>query len=86
MLTLDKDGAELYDYTEDKTYFSRGVETEEVSSVGAGDSMCACFLYNYLKGEPLQVCLEKANIMGAYVVSKKEAIPDYTGELISKVK
>ena len=86
LLTLDKDGAELYDYTEDKTYFSRGVETEEVSSVGAGDSMCACFLYNYLKGEPLQVCLEKANIMGAYVVSKKEAIPDYTGELISKVK
>lgn len=86
LLTLDKDGAELYDAAEDKTYFSAGVKTEEVSSVGAGDSMCACFLYNYLMGEPLQVCLDRANIMGAYVVSKKDAIPDYTEELISKVK
>ncbi|MBQ7956692.1 MAG: hypothetical protein IJ279_01535 [Clostridia bacterium] len=86
LLTLDKDGAELYDAEEDKTYFSAGVKTEEVSSVGAGDSMCACFLYNYLRCEPLQVCLDRANIMGAYVVSKKDAIPDYTEELISKVK
>ena len=86
ILTLDKDGAELYDYEEDKTYFSQGVKTNEVSSVGAGDSMCACFLYNYLNNEPLQVCLDRANVMGAYVVSKEEAIPDYTEELISKVK
>lgn len=86
LLTLDKDGAELYDYLEDKTYFSKGVETEEVSSVGAGDSMCACFLYNYLNGTDLQTCLDRANIMGAFVVSKKEAIPDYTEELLNKVR
>ena len=86
ILTLDKDGAELYDLKEDKTYYSDGVKTQEVSSVGAGDSMCACFLYNYLKGEELQTCLDRANIMGAFVVSKKDAIPDYTEEIISKVK
>ncbi len=86
LLTLDKDGAELYDFVEDKAYISKGVETEEVSSVGAGDSMCACFLYNYLNGVDLQVCLDRANIMGSFVVSKKEAIPDYTEELLSKVK
>ncbi len=86
LLTLDKDGAELYDFKEDKTYFSKGVETEEVSSVGAGDSMCACFLYNYLNGEDLQTCLDRANIMGSFVVSRKEAIPDYTEELLNKVR
>ncbi|MBE6783269.1 MAG: hypothetical protein E7536_04595 [Ruminococcaceae bacterium] len=86
LLTLDKDGAQLYDFSEDKTYFSMGVETEEVSSVGAGDSMCACFLYNYLNDKPLQLCLDRANIMGAFVVSREEAIPEYTDELIEKVK
>lgn len=86
LLTLDKDGAELYDFKEDKTYVAGGVETEEVSSVGAGDSMCACFLYNYLNGVDLQTCLERANTMGAFVVSRKEAIPDYTEKLLSIVK
>ncbi len=86
LLTLDKDGAELYDFNEDKTYVSEGVETEEVSSVGAGDSMCACFLYNYMSGCDLQTCLDKANIMGAFVVSCKEAIPEYTKELLNKVR
>ncbi len=86
ILTLDKDGAVLYDAKENKTYTAEGIETMAVSSVGAGDSMCACFLYNYFNGCALQECLVRANIMGAFVVSKEEAIPEYTDELIKKVK
>lgn len=86
LLTLDSEGAKLYDRKSGKTYQASGVKTEEVSSVGAGDSMCACFLYNYLNGEDLQTCLERANIMAAFVVSRKEAIPDYTKEIEEKVK
>ncbi len=86
LLTLDKDGALLYDGKTGETLKTAGVKTEAVSSVGAGDSMCACFLYNYLKGEDLQTCLDRANTMAAFVVSRKEAIPEYTKELIEKVK
>lgn len=86
LLTLDSEGARLYDGKTGKTYIADGVKTEEVSSVGAGDSMCACFLYNYLKGNDLQTCLDRANIMAAFVVSRKEAIPEYTKEIEEKVK
>lgn len=86
LLTLDSEGAELYDQKTDMVYIAKGLSVNEVSSVGAGDSMCACFLYNYLKGENLQTCLERANIMASFVVSCKEAIPEYTEEIISQVK
>lgn len=86
LLTLDSEGARLYDGKTGETYIADGVKTEEVSSVGAGDSMCACFLYNYLKGEDLQTCLDRANIMASFVVSRKEAIPEYTEEIEKRVK
>ncbi len=86
LLTLDSDGAELYDKKTNKVYRAKGLSVNEVSSVGAGDSMCACFLYNYLNGEDLQTCLDRANVMASFVVSRKEAIPEYTEEIISQVK
>lgn len=86
LLTLDSDGAELYDKKSGKVYKAKGLSVNEVSSVGAGDSMCACFLYNYLNGESLQTCLDRANIMASFVVSRKEAIPEYTEDIILQVK
>lgn len=86
LLTLDSRGAELYDGKTGKTYKTEGIKIKEVSSVGAGDSMCACFLYNFLKGEKVQTCLDRANIMAAFVVSRKEAIPEYTKEIEEKVR
>ncbi len=86
LLTLDSDGAELYDKETNKIYRAKGLSVNEVSSVGAGDSMCACFLYNYLNGAELQTCLDRANIMASFVVSRKEAIPEYTDEINVQVK
>lgn len=36
-----------------------------VDAIGAGDSFDAGFIYRYVQGEPLHVCLEFANIVGA---------------------
>ena len=33
----------------------------------------------------LKMCIERANIVGAYVVSSPEAIPEYTKELLEKI-
>ncbi len=85
MLTLDKDGMILYDAIDDKSYQSAKPQNKVVSTVGAGDASSACFLYNLLKGEPLQKCVERANLMGDYIVTFKEEIPEYSKELLNKL-
>ncbi len=81
ILTLDKDGACVWDETQG-FYQAEAAETNFVSAVGAGDSFCACFLYHYMKGRPLSVCLKKASLLSAFVVSKEEAIPVYPEKLL----
>ena len=86
IVTLDSDGAAAYSYSEDKLYISERQPATPVSAVGAGDSFSACFLYNYLNGESIKTCLKRGNIMGAYVVGFEEPIPEYSAELLGKIK
>lgn len=86
LLTLDKDGAEVYGKKIKESIFAEGIKTEVVSTVGAGDSMCACFLYNLLNGKDAETAIRRANILASYVVSHKEAIPEYTKELLEKIR
>ncbi len=86
LLTCDKDGAEISGRKIGKNISVNGIKTDVVSAVGAGDSMCACFLYNYLKGIDVKTGLERANRLASFVVSHKEAIPEYTDELIKEIK
>ncbi len=85
LLTLDKDGMLLYDAADNKIYRSAKPKNKVVSTVGAGDASSACFLYNYLNNDSLQKCVERANIMGDYIVTFKEAIPEYSKELLEQL-
>lgn len=80
ILTLDKDGATVYD-TARGLFHQDCDETQLVSAVGAGDSFCACFLYHYLGGASIETALRKATALAGYVVSVEEAIPEYPKEL-----
>ncbi len=85
MLTLDRDGACIYDRKEG--FFHAPVAKGTfVSAVGAGDSFCACFLYHTFLGTPLQTALEKANLLAGYVVSREEAIPIYPEQFKEKIQ
>lgn len=86
LLTLDKDGSKVYDARADKILRIRCSKSKVVSTVGAGDSFSACFLYNYLSGEPVEVCLKRATALADYVVGHLGAIPDYTPELVNKIR
>lgn len=86
LLTLDKDGSKVYDARADKILRIRCSKAKVVSTVGAGDSFSACFLYNYLSGEPVDVCLRRATVLADYVVGHLGAIPEYTQELKSKIR
>lgn len=81
LLTLDKDGAMVYSAKEDAVLFSQKSAGEVVSTVGAGDSFSACYLYWLLKGAPPAQCLSRAVLLSSFVVRHVEAVPDYTNEL-----
>jgi fructokinase len=85
IITLDKDGAFVYNSLEDRGHLSIKPKNKALSTVGAGDSFCAVFLYNYLNHQPLSECISKAITLSDYVVTHYEAIPEYTKELYDSI-
>ncbi len=76
-LTMGKDGAAVYDCKKRRMLFSDIPKGNVVSTVGAGDSFAAAFLYFLLSGNRLEVCLDKAVILSDFVVGNLEAVPKY---------
>lgn len=77
IITLNKDGAFIYDKDTDSYIFSHKPNSKVVSTVGAGDSFCAAFVYNYIKKQPAEICLREAVNLSSRVVSYAEAVPEF---------
>ena len=77
IITRGEKGAYVLDTKTDKEYEMAAKEATVVSTVGAGDSFSAAFLYTYTKGESIEKCLENATRVSAFVVSVPEAVPHY---------
>lgn len=84
VITMDADGACCF--TRKGRWFAKSPESEVVSTVGAGDSFSAAFLVNYLAGEKVSVCLNRACTLGSYVVTQLGAIPEYPEQLLAQIK
>ena len=76
IVTRGERGSLAYDARAKKTYYAEAVKVDVVSTVGAGDSFSAAFMYGYLSGEDVSKCLARASKLSAYVVSKADAIPE----------
>lgn len=75
IITLDKDGAYIFN-NDTKSGFIQGTsECKIVSATGAGDAFCAAFMTNYLNGKSLEECAKKATKIANYVLGFIEAIP-----------
>ena len=59
---------------------------EVADTVGAGDAFSAGFLYACLSGYGVSKAASIACILGTYVASKPGAVPEYSKELIEKLK
>lgn len=77
IVTRGENGSYAYDCRSGLSYISDAQKVNVVSTVGAGDSFSAAFMYNYLSGKDIDECLKKASKLSAFVVSQKDAIPEY---------
>lgn len=76
ILTKGANGSICYDTLADKFYNCKAKKANVVSTVGAGDSFAAAFLFKYLSGEDIESCLEFASDLSAYVCSNIDAVPE----------
>lgn len=73
--TLGENGSEIFDIKNGECIkVPPVVNPNPISTVGAGDSYGACFLYNYLCGFDLAECGARASALSSYVVGIKGAI------------
>lgn len=77
LLTQGEKGATVFDCKNKKTYTENAPKIEVASTVGAGDSFGATFICEYFNTNNIKKSLNKATEISAFVVSKKEAIPEY---------
>ena len=77
LFTQGEKGALVYDCKNQKVHKESAPKVKVASTVGAGDSFGATFICEYFKTNNIEKSLNKATEISAFVVSKKEAIPEY---------
>lgn len=82
LITRGADGAYALDCKTGKEYSCPAVKSQVVSTVGAGDSFAASFVYWYLQNKDIADCLVSAAKVAGFVVSKYDAVPDYNIEYL----
>ena len=82
IMTLDSDGAFVCPRGGSIIYSSKPC-CRVVSTVGAGDSFSAGFLVCFMRGEPLDACIEKAVKLSGFVCEHTGAIPEYDRNITS---
>lgn len=75
LITMGENGAFVYESRTQSSLFFPARVVKVVSTVGAGDSFCAAFCTELLRGKSLSEAMNAAIELSAYVVSKSEAVP-----------
>jgi fructokinase len=83
-ITMGENGSMVYDGHD--CLQIPGIKVKVLDTVGAGDSYGAAFLFSFLSGVNPKECGKFANYLGAFVASQSGAVPEYSSELIEKIK
>ncbi|QNR22754.1 PfkB family carbohydrate kinase [Croceimicrobium hydrocarbonivorans] len=79
ILTAGSRGAYVAQATE--WFFAPATRVEVEDTVGAGDAFSAAFCSNFLNGKDALSSLNAANRLGAFVASKRAAVPEIPADL-----
>lgn len=82
-VTRGKNGAVLF--IENEFFEHSGFTVEAADTVGAGDSFLAGLIAKLGSAYPVEKALEFACATGAFVASRKGAVPDYSGQTIEAI-
>lgn len=77
VITMGDKGALAWERSSSEMTVCTARKVHVVSTVGAGDSFSAAFLFQRLSGQTVSAALEFASKISGFVVSNWEAIPDY---------
>ncbi len=79
LITQGANGAFAYDCAYNQRSVCYALAVPVCSTVGAGDAFSAAFLHKYgQKTNAIGICLEYATRVAGYVVTRQEAVPEYT--------
>ncbi len=78
IITLGSKGAVAHSALEKRLYSVEARPCRVLSTVGAGDSFSAAFLWKYMNGGGLDECLSHASEIASVTVSHYDAVPEYT--------
>lgn len=78
IITCGSRGAYVYVTKEERGFFRESEKVKVASTVGAGDSFIAAWTASMLSGSTPEKAAERAVKLSGYVVSKTDAIPDYS--------
>lgn len=85
LLVCTKGSAGCSILSEGNQFEVAGTPVTVASAVGAGDAFSAAFLAGWLRGRPLAQVAASANLLGGYVASKRETVPEYSRELLTRM-
>jgi ribokinase len=66
VVTMGKKGSKAF--TQNKSFYQPAFKVRVVDTTGAGDAFAAGFLYTFLKGMPIDLCLKIGNFVAAYSI------------------
>lgn len=75
LFTKGENGSLIYDKSKGDFYEIPAEKSQVVSTVGAGDSYSAAFLFEYLKSGNIPAAAKAGSALSAFVVSRREAVP-----------
>lgn len=85
IVTKGEYGSICFDAVGEQWFECSAEKTTVISTVGAGDSFGATFLVKYLQTNSIRLALSFASKVSAFVVSRKEAIPEDIGAFINNL-
>jgi ribokinase len=80
VITLGKNGALCW--TKEGKFFEKALKAKVVDTTGAGDAFAAGFIYGFVNGFPINICLKLGNFCGAYNVERVGARAFPTKDLV----